>query len=109
MGVGSEDHVAVDLAFEGRVLVMSLTHSWFGPRRARFRFDQVRGDVVGLDPLPPRSSSHALQATSAHEELDLAVAHLDPASEGELGLYSATTLVPRESPRIWVMRSLSRA
>nr|WP_264674772.1 hypothetical protein [Nocardioides kribbensis] len=55
-------------------------------------FDQVSGDVVRLDPLPPRSFSHALQAGAAHRALDLAVAHLDPASEGELGVYSVTAV-----------------
>lgn len=54
--------------------------------------NQVSRDGVGLDPFPLLAPADALQASTPHQELDLAVADRYAASDGELGVHPACTV-----------------
>jgi len=63
-----------------------VTHSWFGEPRVKDR--EIAGDGVGACSLPRAPTGDALQASSTHQQLDLVVPDLDPATQGEFGVHS---------------------
>jgi hypothetical protein len=65
---------------------MSVTHSWFGPLRAKVRSTRSVAMLSGRIRFHFRRPVIPCRPAPAHQQLDLVVADLDAAAEGQLGV-----------------------
>jgi hypothetical protein len=65
--------------------VMSVTHGWFGPARVKSRSTRSVA-MSSARSLPLAPTVEALQAGSAHQQLDLVVADRHTAAQGQFGV-----------------------